>query len=197
MTNVTFTNSSKSLIVDSYSESNISFHVDYLSSADATKVGQAFVNSSVHTLTSCKFYLKKIGAISGNAVAKLYAVSGTLGVNAVPTGSALATSDNFGVSAITSSYQLLSFTFSGANQYAMQPTNYFITLEYSGGSNGNAIDMGGGSANPPTGNAAEYFGSWSTLGGSADYCIFYVYTNGVNMNQSTKHSVSFTNKNKS
>ena len=61
-------------------------------------VGQSFTGNGL-ILNSAEFYLKKKGSPTGNAVVKIYAHSGTYGTSSVPTGSALATSDNFDVSA--------------------------------------------------------------------------------------------------
>lgn len=145
-----------------------------------------FTNVIQSTLTTCKFFLTKIGSPSGNIVAKLYAITGTYGVNSIPTGSALATSSNVDVSTIhsavnsnslvSSDYTLITFTF--ATPYVMtQGTSYVIVLEYSGGSGGNYLSIGGGDSNLPTGNPVQDYGSgWVTYTGDA--YNFYVYGTG-------------------
>jgi hypothetical protein len=112
----------------------------------------------------------------GNAVAKLYAITGTFGTNAKPTGTALAVSDNFDVSTLTSSLALITFQFSGANRYSMvSGTNYCLTIEYGGGNASNFIRAGLDSNSPThAGNISTLLsGTWS--GFSASDLIFYVY----------------------
>lgn len=128
-----------SILIASYSESNIAAYYS-LGNGNELKVAQSFNNPRAAFLTSCKFSLKKVGTVSGNAVATLYPVSGTFGVNAVPTGTALATSLDFDVSVITGTDALYEFTFDG--NYTMIPGNYFIAIEYSGGDISNYIEVG-------------------------------------------------------
>lgn len=104
--------------VDSYSEANRDSEWSIFGAASSA-VSQSFTATGV-TLDSAKFYLRKsVGSPTGNATAILYAHSGTFGTNSVPTGSALATSDPFDVSTLTSSFQLATFNFTGVNRYAL------------------------------------------------------------------------------
>ncbi len=191
------------VIVDSYTESNWAFSLDYLDndSLSGGGFGMNFSNSNNGAIDSCKFFLTKIGAPTGNIVAKLYAITGTYGVNSIPLGSALATSDAVSVTTIknaqdsnnlvVSDYVLVSFTFSEANQYALQAgVNYIMTIEYSGGTTGNYLSVGGGDSNLPTGNPVQHYGSpWTTYTGDA--YIFYVYASGgVSSTGVSKNSVS-------
>lgn len=159
-------------IVDSYPETNY-VESSHMYNGSITKVGQIFTPSNNRILKSCKFYLYKNASPTGNAVAKLYAIAGTPGVNAVPTGSALATSGNLDVSTFTSSPSLATFTFS--DNYEMQAnTNYAIVIEYSGGTASNYLCIGTDTSSPThAGNGAYYNSSWNYY--SNDYC-FYVYT---------------------
>ena len=95
--------------------------------------GECFIMpASKYTLTSCKFNLQKAGSPTGNCYARLYAVTGTIGTDAVPTGSVLATSDAKDVSTISTSTGLVEFSFSGAEQYELQAsTNYYIGIYFS------------------------------------------------------------------
>ncbi len=97
-------------IVDSYSESNHSNVYASLYNGFFTKFGQSFTGDG-KILDSCKFYLKKVGSPTGMAVATIYAHTGTFGNGGKPTGSPLATSDNFDVSTLTVSNQLITFNF--------------------------------------------------------------------------------------
>jgi hypothetical protein len=166
-------------LIDSYSETNQS-STGNLSSANALARAQSFTAVG-GKLDSAKFYLKKtLGSPTGNATAKLYAHSGTLGVDGIPTGAALATSDNFDVSTLSSSFALTTLTFTGANKVSLTSgTNYFISFEYSGGDGSNRVGTGEDNTSPThAGNLASFIsGSWSVIAGS-DLC-FYVYSLGV------------------
>ncbi len=156
-------------IVDSYSESNQDGSVT-IGSADNQAVGQAFTGNGKN-LDSCKFYLLKNETPTGNAVAKLYASTGTFGTNAKPNGTALAVSNNLDVSTLTGSFQLKTFTFDGTYTL-VNGTKYIITIEYSDAS---SVDVGSDSSSPShLGNYSENSGSWSGYS-SIDLC-FYIYS---------------------
>ena len=92
-----------SVMDDFYSETNQdNYDTLYSGFPDA---GQTFVSSG-GTLVKSTFYLSLQGSPTGNAVSKLYALSGGL-----PTGSPLATSDPLDVTTLTSSFVLRDFTF--------------------------------------------------------------------------------------
>jgi hypothetical protein len=145
-------------------------------------VGQAFVSNG-GTLDRVQFFVKKHGSPTGNAVARLWLVSGTVGVNAKPTGSSIATSDPFDVSTLTTTAQLITLMFSGANRYLMTAgTSYAIALEYTGGDAVNHYVEPGFDqvfSGPPT---LEHSGNWvfrnTTSGWEGDRFVdtaFYVY----------------------
>lgn len=160
--------------LDSYSESNQDNGVQqYPGSASAS--GQSFItpnDGNSYGISSAKFYLKKTGAPTGNAVAKLYAHSGTYGSTSVP-GILLATSGNYDVTALTTSYQLIEFTF--PVQYRLAPnTHYVITYEHAGTDSSNFTWCGGDSSSPSHGGNSMYNSSgWIALA-AWDIC-FYVY----------------------
>ncbi len=147
-----------------------------LRSASFVGVSQSFTGTG-GTLSSASFALKKTGAPTGNAVVKLYAHSGAFGISSIPTGAALATSDNINVANLTTAYVTTNIQFStAAQQYALvNATNYVITVEYSGGSVGNTLDVGsnvGGHA----GNYADLTGTtWTAI--AANDATFSVYVN--------------------
>lgn len=163
-----------SALLNSYSESNQSA-TKAIYSGNWVKFAQSFSSGAGGTLDICKFYLKSTGSPTGNATAVLYAHTNTFGSNGIPTGAALATSDNFDVSTLTSSYGLVTFTFSGLNKYAFSAsTNYFISFEYSGGDLNNRVDIGTDTTSPThEGNRAGYVSGWSA--NSAEDICFYVY----------------------
>lgn len=153
-------------VVDSYTESGTVDEYYSLPSVDDNDkaVGQSFTNDTKAILTSCKFYILKSGSPTGNCYAKLYAHSGAYGTESIPTGSALATSDAVAVSSIGGSGSLITFTFSGANQYVMQAgTYYVIVVEYTGGTPGTNIIQVGGDV-----TSSSHDGNW---------CLYKVSTN--------------------
>ena len=163
------------VLIDSYSESN----QDWSSSVQTTYIsGQSFTNVNPIILDSCKFYIKKSGSPTGNAVAKIYAHTGTYGTSSVPTGSALATSDNFDVSTLSTSYGLSTFNFSGADRITLSANTYYcIVLVYSGGSSSNRIDLAEDDSSPTaSGNKVSSSNSGSTWSATSGYDVcFYVY----------------------
>lgn len=157
-------------LIDSYSESNQN-NFTQLGSGGYTAIAQSFTGAAGN-INSCKFYLRKTGSPTGNGVAKLYAHTGTFGTDSAPTGAALATSDNFDVSALTTSFQLITFNFS--TPYTMSAaTKYVIVFEYTGGGGANLVEPGNVSSGGHGGNQSRYFGGWIT-NETVDVC-FYVY----------------------
>jgi len=161
--------------VDSYSESNQS-QEGILYSGSTVKMGQSFTGNG-NILYSGKLYLKKSGSPVGNATMTVYAHTGTFGSDGTPTGSALATSDNFDVSTLTTSFALITFSFTGANRITLtNGTNYFVILEYGGGDVSNSVRIGVDNTSPSHGgNAVYYVSSWAAL---TDDACFYVYGAG-------------------
>ena len=164
------------VILDSYSESNKNGNSGfYLGSQNSQ--GQSFHNTNSIKLTKCKFYLNSFSSPTGNATATIYAHSGTFGVDGVPTGPVLATSDPVDVSGISGSFELVEFTFSGANQIALSAnTNYFLILNYSNGDAfGSGIGFGLDNSSPSAdGNSAILTGVNWAVQDTQDYC-FYIY----------------------
>jgi hypothetical protein len=163
-------------IVDSYAESNQDDQ-DGMWSGGKTYIGQSFTCSTAATLDSAKFFLKKAGSPTGSIYAVLYAETHATayGTDSVPTGAALATSDAVDVSSLTTSFQLITFNFSGANRVALTaPTYYCIECNYSGGASGTDPIVGEDSSSPThSGNWHYYTTSW--LSNGAVDTIFYVY----------------------
>ena len=173
-------------LVDSYSEE----HYDFATALQAlhpsasgyrSSGGQCFTTPSYGSrIVLAKFYLKKTGSPIGNAHAVLYAMTGTYGTDGKPTGSALATSDGFDVSTLTTSNQLITFTFTGAQQYVMQPNTHYC-IAYENPTTGtidasNYVSYGVDTFGDAThsGNEFLYFDSSYTTY-AYDDAIFYVY----------------------
>lgn len=163
-------------LISSYSETNQNTTTNIYGAGNYDSAAQTFIGDGT-ILDSCKFYLYKGGSPTGNMTALLYAVTGTPGTGATPTGSALATSDTIDVSTLTGSYALTTFTFSGANRVTLtNSTNYFITVFYNNGSGTNKVWVGAGTGSLPGGaNAARHIDTdfWYAWGGVA--VCFYVY----------------------
>lgn len=160
--------------LDSYSESNQNATSTIF--ADNPELAQSFTASASTNLDSAKFYLSKTGSPTGNITAKLYTHSGTYGASSVPTGAALATSDAVDISTLTTSLALVTFTFSGAERYALTSgTNYIIAVVYSGGDEvSNYLNVGSDNSSPThSGNLSTFIGIWFAVGNSD--AIFYVY----------------------
>ena len=122
-------------LIDSYSEANRSLGYscsDHHPSDSIynSAVGQSFTCDGAYKITSCKFYMMKLGSPTGMGHAVLYAHSGTYGTSSLPTGEPLATSDDFDVEDLTSNLILHTFAFTGAQQYLMSAdTKYCIEFE--------------------------------------------------------------------
>lgn len=156
-----------------------------LASDDKHVAGQSFTATSGN-LTSAVFRLARILTPAGNVTAKLYAHSGTYGTDSVSTGSALATSDAIAASSLPTSNADVTFTFSGANQYAMTAgTKYIITVEYNTSNTvlGN-VNVRGTNSDVHSGNFCrstsdnvcdEY------ISGSDLYFIVYATGSGINL----------------
>jgi hypothetical protein len=170
------------LTIDSYGTENDD--VDYSlkgihpsNDSDSSCLGQTFSPPHKFNLTSADFYLQKAGSPSGNAKVVLYAITGTHGTDATPSGSALAESDTLNVSSLTTSAALYTFNFSG---YVLDPeTNYAIVFQNptSGTIDSSNYVKGNGDTSSAThsGNAFRYNnGDWDTTYAAYD-AVFYVY----------------------
>ena len=161
--------------VDSYSESNYSFDTDIGSNVGNIYFGQSFTSSVPFTLDSCKFYLKNTTSTTGLAYAQLYNHTGTFGASSKPIGSSIATSQSFDVSTLTNSYQLVTFTFVGANRVSLVAGNHYVIVLYFNSGSPASITMGFDSTAPTAPGNRSYSGNgvnWTA--DSIDAC-FYVY----------------------
>lgn len=143
-------------LIDSYALSNQDgmFAIG-ASSSNPSVVGQSFTGNG-GIINSATVMLSKTGSPTGNAVAKIYAHSGTFGTSSVPTGAALATSDTIDVSTLTTTILPRTFSFSGANQITVtNTTKYCLSIEYtSDGGGANYISAGTDGSSPShAGNA--------------------------------------------
>ncbi len=122
--------------------------------------------SSTVKLTSCKFFLKKLGLPVGLIHAALYSHTGNYGAGGLPN-ALLATSDDFQASDLTTDYALYTFTFSGNQQYVMTANTYYciVLLGPSSGTfdDTNKVIIGKDNTPGHSGNGSYYngyFGGW-------------------------------------
>jgi hypothetical protein len=168
------------MFIDSYPEDNANSGGLAVNSINRLGVGQSFTGNG-GTLGGVAFSISKTGSPTGNAVAKIYTHSGTYGASSIPTGAALATSDNFDVSTLTTVASTRVLTFSGANQIVLtNAVNYIVSFEFSGGDNLNTPTiMRDSSAPTHSGNAALLNTSsvWSAL--NTQDLLFYILPVGA------------------
>lgn len=161
------------VLIDSYTGST---NATGLLGAGATQKGraQAFTCNIDCILNYAEFRVKNNASATGNATAVLYALTGTYGTDAKPTGAPLATSDNVDVSGISSSATLVTFTFSGANKIDLTDgTTYCIAIQLNNGTNYITVDLTTVSASH-SGNASST-NDLSTWSGSTSDLAFTVY----------------------
>lgn len=164
--------------IDSFSEAN--YDSDFYTLGQGTTFdmdyGQSFTGNGL-SVTSCKFYLKKVGSPTFNLTAKIYALTGTPGTNATPTGSVLATSNSVAASSLATSHGLITFTF--ITPYTpVNATDYFILVSPSGNTGTSDYVVIGANVTSPADAGANgcrwktTFNSWASM--TADF-PFYLY----------------------
>lgn len=155
--------STRALVEDSGTDSGTDYAI-----GDGTITGQAqsfAVLANARFATRVHFRLKKTGTPTGNLVAKVYAHSGVFGTSSVPNGAAVATSVNIDVSKLTTAYQEVEIGFD--TQYKMAASTYFcVSLEYTGGSGADYVQVQGAAAGAHAGNRAQKNGTWAADAGS-------------------------------
>lgn len=170
-------------LINSYSSSNKN-GADGIEGVTNDAYGQSFLNQTTCTLGSCSFYINSLynETLSGYAYAKVYAHSGTFGTSSVPTGAALAISDAFDVSVLTSNtFSDRTFTFTGSNQITLTAgMKYCVVLYYDQGGQGGTHSIGIGlktsGANSTVGNAFRFNhgGTWQALSYVVCYSIYTI-----------------------
>lgn len=168
------------LLTDSYPVSNLSTFVVY-GLSDGVRVGQSFTANAGGTLDSVKFAIDNEGkSDTGSLYAELWPITGTYGVDSVPSGVPLATSAPVDASTLPNDMihaAPTTFTFANSVQL-VQGAHYAIVVRY-WPSNPTMIAASGlGYASTHPGNCF-YQGSdgvWSPNPLPEDL-IFYVYVN--------------------
>jgi hypothetical protein len=183
-------NEANSTTADSYSDTNQD-STQALGNGTIVGIGQSITGNG-GVLSRARFDLSKTLAPTGNVVAKVYAHSGTFGTSSVPTGAALATSENVDVSDLTTTLTLTDFEFK--DEFTLvNTTKYVITLEYSGGDGSNYVNVGTDTSSPSHGgNFSTSTGTWSAVAGTD--AVFFVYTGGiVKLNLSSSNATTYRN----
>ncbi len=145
-------------------------------------------------MSRARFILSKTLAPTGNAVAKIYAHSGTFGTSSIPTGTALATSKTLDVTTLTTTLALIELEFE--DEFTLvSATKYVLTLEYSGGDASNFVNIGTDTSSPTHGgNFATLTGStWSAVAGTD--AIFFAFTGAIVKVNATNGSDPLTDEN--
>lgn len=117
------------VLLDYYSETNYntSFKITkvFPSPTNWGAIGQALIiTTERRKLASIKFYLKKVGLPIAKLVVRVYTPTGTVGVNARPSGNPtdipLAESDEVECTSLSINMSLIEFTFSGSNKITFE-----------------------------------------------------------------------------
>ena len=160
--------------LDSYSESNHSGQQN-MYNGTITRQGQA-ITLPAATITSVKFYLAKVGSPPGTMICNLYAATGTVGTDAIPTGSILRSTSTLvpnSVLATSPTYNLIEFTFT--TPYVASAGDYAVMLRYEVGDGDNYIRKGSDVSSPThAGNKCRWIsGAWGSVASHDE--IFYLY----------------------
>lgn len=180
-----------SLIIDTYSTSNADGSVDLYAGA-IIEEGQS-VTGDGSALKSVQFYIRKTGSPTGNVVAKVYSHTGTFGTSSLPTGSALATSDNVDITTLAvGTPALKEFTFSGVNKITLvSGTKYVVTIYYSSGNSSNKLTVHSDGSSPTHGgNESRYVSSWKATSSRDLVFILYGDSSSVSSSVSSSQSIS-------
>jgi hypothetical protein len=180
-------------MIDSFGENNSEGLVRLDVSTSAC--GQTFVGNG-NFVDFCEFYLSEdtglLGGVTGQIYAKLYAMTGTYGMNGLPTGSPLATSSPVDAFTIAEEPRMVKFLFGQNDRYFAQDGSYYcIVLEYQTTDENNSILVYGHfhpampGEHPGNGIIGTGSGpSWNTLQGML--VSFYV---GVDPGVSILHKI--------
>lgn len=173
----------RNFVVSSYSESNRN-STQTCDDVNKSSIGQSFLGSGGQ-LSRATAWAKKTGSPTGSVYAKIYLDSGSFGTDSVPTGEPLAVSAAVDVSALSTSFALVNFDFSGEDAIVLEAgTAYHVVFDGIDAalSVGNTFDIGIDNSSPThVGNASA--GVPSVVNGETivtysaqpfDVC-FYVY----------------------
>ena len=174
--------------IDSYSETNQDGNMKIYYGYAYEAFGQAITLDKAYKITSVKFYLKKVGSPTGNLYAKLYASTGTVGTDAKPTGAVLATSGAYNVASLTTSYQLIEFTFSGG--YAASAGDICFLVDHRNGTAGASDYIYiGRETGSPTHEGNVFYGDTEWLASNDHDACFYLYGTYSNLQSYSESTI--------
>lgn len=165
-------------LADSWVESNADSTEPLDDNTGNTGIAEPIVGDGCYAARAI-FHLAKTGSPTGTAVAKIYAPDDP-DAPTIPSGSALATSEPFDVSALTGSAALTTFDFVGNQRILLESgVTYFLALEYSSGNNGvDSVDVSTDATFAGHDGTAALFagGVWAPHGFGSTDVVFYLYT---------------------
>jgi hypothetical protein len=129
------------------------------------------------TLEKAVFLLQKIGSPVGNLKAALYAITGTYGTNATPTGAAIETSTAVAMADVSAA-ALTQYTFTFAGMTTLTSGTYYFIVIYADSATtlntSNYIRVGYAAAGAHSGNGS-YFdsGTWKSSTNDVYFIVFY------------------------
>ena len=175
----TWINAVGETLLDSYSESNVSTYTPLRSDGIAVgQVGQSFLGNG-QKLTRLQFYIKRVGTVTGNLTAGIYAhSSGTFGSTGRPSLSTdpfLTTATAVVESTISTTESLVSFYFNGTFTLA-NGTPYIAALKPDFGDASNHIAIGIDTTSPTHAGNSSNFASGGWNASNTQEYPFYVYT---------------------
>jgi hypothetical protein len=175
------------LTIASYAETNESGECDLTDnwSASYSAYSQSFKTPNdgcTYTLNSVKLWGRRWnGNETGNIRVDIYAHSGVFGTSSKPTGSILASTDNYDVTGLTTSYALFTLNFTGANKISLSANTAYVfvykAIDIAG--TGKRIRIGKDTSSVPTstvGNECYYTGSFNQ---EAHAICYYIYGDDV------------------
>lgn len=162
-------------------DENINLGAVHPSAGAQSAVGQSFTVDGTCRITSAKFYILNSNVTSGTIKYKIYKQTGTHGVDSVPTGNAIATSEGKDITTLANpaAWELIELDFSPT--ICLTAGHYCIVLVIDsavGIGGGNFIGVGSDKTPTHSGNNCVYLNSaWSvySIGGTIHDVIFYVY----------------------
>lgn len=153
--------------LDEYAVANYAAQYIIFGGSNPQAAAQAFRLDENVAVKSVQFYLRRDQSPGGNLTAKIFVATGTLGSTAVPTGAALGTSDAVAANSVSTTGELVTFTFPGLVEL-MANTTYCVSVEASSGDASNTIEVRiDNISSTHEGNASTQApdGTWSAAGG--------------------------------
>jgi len=157
-------------VADSYSETNANTTTAASDDSDTHGIAQSFLGNGAK-LAQAAWWCRNGGTASGTTIVRLYATTGTHGVNAIPS-ALLTASTGVPANGISTSDHWEYFTFDG--MYTLvQGTVYALTIE-PGMQLGTSIHVGTDTTSPShPGNTSRYsdIAGWTGADSTKDYCF--------------------------